>query len=124
MMKKISRSFVKMEYAKIKNTVNNIEQGKVEDVYADLMSNEKESIKIAERISDDIRFKTIETSSLWNTTLSNLAKEYISFVKRTYDLFMQNKTEDAARLLLSPDGLISSGITILIIAVLLSLLRI
>lgn len=113
-----------MEYSKIKNTVNNIEQGKVEDVYADLMSNEKESIKIAERISDDIRFKTIETSSLWNTTLSNLAKEYMSFVKRTYDLFMQNKTEDAARLLLSPDGLISSGITILIIAVLLSLLRI
>lgn len=124
MMKKISRSFVKMEYSKIKNTVNNIEQGKVEDVYADLMSNEKESIKIAERISDDIRFKTIETSSLWNTTLSNLAKEYMSFVKRAYELMMQNKTEDAARLLLSPDGLISSGITILIIAVLLSLLRI
>lgn len=113
-----------MEYSKIKNTVTNIEQGKVEDVYADLMSNEKDSIKIAERISDDIRYKTIETSSLWNTTLSNLAKEYMSFVKRIYDLYMKNKTEEASRMLLSPDGLISMGITILIIAVLLSLLRI
>ena len=113
-----------MEYSKIKNAVQNIEQGKVEDVYADLMSNEKDSIKIAERISDDIRFKTIETSSLWNTTLSNLAQEYMCFVRRAYELVMQNKTEEAARLLMSPDGLISSGITILFVAVLLALLRI
>jgi hypothetical protein len=113
-----------MEYAKIKNAVDNIHQGKVEDVYADLMANEKDSIKIAERIADDIRYTTIERASLWHTSLSHLATDYVAFVQKIYGLFMLNKTEEASRLLLSPDGLISSGITILIVAILLSLLRI
>ena len=112
------------EYSKIENVVKTIEQGKVDDVYADLIDHEKDSIKIAERVSDDIRHRTIKASSLWNTSLANMMAEYVDFMKTSYDLIMADKGDEAARRLLSPDGFICAGITLLILTLLMTLLRI
>lgn len=113
-----------MEYARLQRTVETVQRGEADDdTYAKLMEHESDALRVVERVSDDIRDKKLEASSLWNTPLSTLAKEYVEFVKQVYGLYVAGDRQALMDRLYTPDGLIGGGITVLIVLLLLTLLR-
>jgi hypothetical protein len=112
-----------MEYARLQKTVETVQRGETDDTYAELMERESDVLRVVERVSDDIRDKKLEASSLWNTPLSTLAKEYVEFVKQVYGLYVAGDQQAVLDRLYTPDGLIGGGITVLIVLLLLTLLR-
>lgn len=121
-----------MEYSQIEDTVARIQKGDVEEsadaggesAYRQLMKHETDALKIAERVADDKRSEDIRAGSIWNTPLSKVFSEFVDFWRSIYLLIMDDKVDQAAQRLLTPDGLVSGGIAILGVAVLLCLLRI
>ena len=113
-----------MEYARLQRTVETVQRGEDDDnTYAKLMAHESDALRVVERVSDDIRDRKIEASSLWNTPLSALAKEYVAFLKQVYGLYVAGDQKAVVDRLYTPDGLIGGGITVLIVLLLLTLLR-
>lgn len=112
-----------MEYAQIQRTVVSVQHGDDDDTYAKLMEQEKDALRVVERVSDDMRDKKLEASSLWNTPLSTLAKEYVAFLKQVYGLYVAGDQKALMDRVYTPDGLIGGGITVLIVLLLLTLLR-
>jgi len=124
-----------MEYAQIEDTVARIQNGDVnedpagaggspESAYRSLMKHESDALRVAERIADDKRATDVAAGSLWNTPISGVLSEFIAFWRSVYGLAMDDKMDQVAQRMLSPDGLVSGGIAILGIAVVLMLLRI
>jgi len=133
-------AYRRMEYSQIEDTVARIQKGDVEEqdaallqgsyasdgesAYRQLMKHEKDALRVAERVADDKRSGDIRAGSLWNTPLSKVFSEFVDFWRSLYMLIMDDKVDQAAQRLLTPDGLVSGGIAILGVAVLLCLLRI
>ncbi len=111
-----------MEYEQVGGTVDAIKRGD-DDAYAKLMAHEADALRVAERVSDDRRDEAVRASSLWNTPVSSLFKEYAAFVQQVYTLSMEGDQRALLDRISTPDGLIGGGLTVLIVLLLLALLR-
>lgn len=112
-----------MEYAQLEQSVVEVQRG-ADDAYAGLMKHETDVLRVAERVSDDMRDKKVRAASLWNTPLNALATEYVTFMKEVYSLYVAGNSAAALEKMYTPDGLIGGGITVLIALLLVALLRI
>ena len=104
-------------------SVTDIQKGK-DDAYAGLMKHEIDALRVAERVSEDMRGKKVTSASLWNTPLNAIASEYVVFVKEIYAMYVAGNTDGVTEKLYTPDGLICGGITMLVVLLLVALLRI
>jgi len=111
-----------MEYAEVEQTVEAVKRGD-DDAYAKIMKHEADALRVTERVSDDMRARTLRESSLWNTPLSAVFKEYVAFVKQVYGLYVAGDQQALMDRVRTSDGLIGGGITVLIALLLLALLR-
>jgi hypothetical protein len=111
-----------MEYAQFRDTVDRAAAADVDEVYADLMAKEANTLRIVERVAADARRDVLRDGDVWNTSIRSLLDRYVDFWAGLYGAMMRKEQQLAMLRIRSPDGMFNVGITVLLVTVVLLIL--
>lgn len=106
-----------MEFSQFQTTVQNVQDGDVDQVYGELMSKEANTLRIIERVATDTRRETLQDKDVWNMSIRHIVDEYLEFWSDVYVHIMKGETAVLKQKLSSPTGAFNVGLTLAVVAV-------